>query len=44
MAAVAGLYGLGEDNRKYRLKQAALDREKLDLKNAEKTPDGLSEP
>lgn len=44
MAAVAGLYGLGEDNRKYRLKQAALDREKQEQKLAEKTPDGFSEP
>lgn len=48
MAAVAGLYGLGEENRKYRLKQAALDREhkaKEDAhKHADKTPDGYSEP
>lgn len=44
MAAVAGLYGLGEDNRKYRLKQAALDREKAEQKLADKTSDGFSEP
>lgn len=44
MAAVAGLYGLGEDNRKYRLKQAALDREKNEQKHTDKTPDGFSEP
>lgn len=47
MAAVAGLYGLGEDNRKYRLKQAAMDREKLEQTKqgqTEKTPDGFSEP
>ena len=45
MAAVAGLYGLGEDNRKYRLKQAALDREREAQKQADKqTPDGFSEP
>lgn len=48
MAAVAGLYGLGEENRKYRLKQAALDREKAKehdaQKHSDKTPDGFSEP
>lgn len=45
MAAVAGLYGLGEDNRKYRLKQAALDRERHEQKHTDKqTPDGFSEP
>lgn len=48
MAAVAGLYGLGEDNRKYRLKQAALDRQterdKHEQKQSDKTPDGFSEP
>ena len=48
MAAVAGLYGLGEENRKYRLKQAALDRQavrdKEEHKHADKTPDGFSEP
>lgn len=53
MAAVAGLYGLGEENRKYRLKQAALDREAAKAKDlakedahrqADKTPDGYSEP
>lgn len=47
MAAVAGLYGLGEENRKYRLKQAALDREKIrehDAHKHDKTPDGFSEP
>lgn len=44
MATVAGLYGLGEENRKYRLKQAALDREKHEQKATDKTPDGFSEP
>lgn len=45
MAAVAGLYGLGEENRKYRLKQAALDREREKEHNkTDKTPDGFSEP
>lgn len=46
MATVAGLYGLGEENRKYRLKQAALDREKEKEahKQSDKTPDGFSEP
>lgn len=45
MATVAGLYGLGEENRKYRLKQAALDREKAhEHKQSDKTPDGFSEP
>lgn len=50
MAAVAGLYGLGEENRKYRLKQAALDREKQKEHDEAKkhhntqTPDGFSEP
>lgn len=48
MATVAGLYGLGEENRKYRLKQAALDRENAREKDAhkqsDKTPDGFSEP
>lgn len=49
MAAVAGLYGLGEENRKYRLKQAALDREHAKAKEdaqkqSDKTPDGFSEP
>lgn len=48
MAAVAGLYGLGEENRKYRLKQAALEREQArqhdQAKQSDKTPDGFSEP
>lgn len=49
MAAVAGLYGLGEENRKYRLKQAAKEaqesRDKHEAhKHADKTPDGFSEP
>lgn len=45
MATVAGLYGLGEENRKYRLKQAALDREReKEHKQSDKTPDGFSEP
>lgn len=45
MATVAGLYGLGEESRKYRIKQAALDREKHEQhKQTEKTPDALSEP
>lgn len=47
MATVAGLYGLGEENRKYRLKQAALDRDKekeKEHKHSDKTPDGFSEP
>lgn len=47
MATVAGLYGLGEENRKYRLKQAALDRERekdAHNKQNDKTPDGFSEP
>lgn len=49
MATVAGLYGLGEENRKYRLKQAANEREKdrereKEHKHSDKTPDGFSEP
>lgn len=44
MATVAGLYGLGEESRKYRMKQAALDREKHEHKQTEKTPDAFSEP
>lgn len=45
MAAVAGLYGLGEENKRYRLKQAALERERdKDQKQSDKTPDGFSEP
>lgn len=46
MAAVAGLYGLGEENKRYRLKRDALEREKEKqhdaLKHHDKTPDGFS--
>lgn len=46
MATVAGLYGLGEENRKYRLKHAAMEREKAaeEKRHNDKTPDGFSEP
>jgi hypothetical protein len=43
MAAVAGLYGLGENNRENRRRQAGRERERERAGDG-KTPDGLSEP
>jgi len=46
MAAVAGLYGLGDDSRQYRRKQQSQHQHQLQMNQQyeKPTPDGLSEP